>query len=563
MVPRTPHRLLRLRSAVSCALVAGGLALTGPSFAQESDAKEAETPAPADAEAAETPTEPGATEAVANGDKLSIPYKKVMLDNGLEVLLHHDARTPFVAVSVWYHVGAIDEPKGKTGFAHLFEHLMFQGSENVGKDNHIAYLEQAGASVRGGMVNGTTNEDRTNYFEVVPRNELDLALWLESDRMGWLMTSMTQDVLDEQRGVVKNERRQSVENRPYGLAEEQLWQTMFPKDHPYWGMVIGSMDDLDAASMEDVLFFYDTYYAPSNATLAISGDFDEDQVMAKVKKYFGVLPKWPKPKTPEVKAPAPLAEPLLVEVKEKLGRLPLISLKWFTPALYQEGDADLDILSHVLTGSKSARLTRSLVIEERAVQNVAAYQQSYGNVSVFTIEAQLNPGRDPQEVINLIQAQLEELQDLPPLDEEVQRARDSLETRVLFGLQKIGGFSGRAEKLQSYNHYLGEPDSLAFDVERYRKVTPDSIAKIVTSHLLPTQCATLIATPLTDEERAAAEAEAAAAAAAAAEAKAGDAKADDAKAEDAKAEDAKAEDAKTEDANADDPKAEDAKGGDQ
>ncbi|MCP4501087.1 MAG: insulinase family protein [Deltaproteobacteria bacterium] len=486
---------------------------------------------------------------------LSLPFERFVLDNGLEVLLHLDKRTPFVAVSVWYHVGAIDEPKGKSGFAHLFEHLMFQGSENVGKDKHFAYIEAAG-----GSANGTTNEDRTNYFEVLPRNELDLGLWLESDRMGWLMTSMTQGVLDEQRDVVKNERRQRYENSPYGLAKEQLHLALFPKGHPYRGNVIGSMEELDAASMEDVSSFYEDNYAPSNATLVISGDFDEKTIKEKVKKYFAPLAKWPVPKRSAVEPPKLLKKSILVEYEEPLGRLPYVKMSWFTPSFFAAGDAELDVLAHVLTGSKSARLTRSLVLDQQIAQAVHAYQQSMANVSVFSIVALVKPGRSAKEVISLIQAQLEELQDLPPSDEEVENAVNSRETQMLFGLQKIGGSSGRSELLQLYNHYLKEPDSLAFDLERYQKVTPDGVSKIVSSHLLPEQSAILIATPISDEERARRQA-AAKEDAAKEDAAKEDAAKEDATKEDAAKEDATKEDATKEDATKEDATKEDAASG--
>jgi predicted Zn-dependent peptidase len=208
--------------------------------------------------------------ALADNDRAYIPYEKYELDNGLEVILHQDGKTGSVAVSLWAHVGGLNEKEGRSGFAHLFEHLMFQGTPHVGDDMHFKYLQQAG----GKSINGTTSFDRTNYFEVVPANELELALWLESDRLGWLMEGVTQAKLDEQREVVKNERLQRTENRPYGLGQEKLWQAMFPPSHPYYGKVIGSMADLDAASMDDVKDFFGRFYAPSNMTLALAGNFE-------------------------------------------------------------------------------------------------------------------------------------------------------------------------------------------------------------------------------------------------------------------------------------------------
>lgn len=427
-----------------------------------------------------------------SSEKLSIPYEKYTLPNGLEVILHEDHRTPFVAVSVWYHVGAFHESPGRTGFAHLFEHLMFQGSQNVGDDNHIAYLEQAGASIRKGMVNGTTNFDRTNYFEVLPKSELELALWLESDRMGWLDISDAK--LDEQRKVVKNERLQSLENVPYGLADEKLWHAVFPEDHPYFGQIIGSLADLDAATLDDVRGFYDTYYAPSNATLTIAGDIDVAKTKEIVEKYFGTLSPWDKPKPREVKRPS-IDKPIRIDFEEPIAKLPKVTFTWLTPALFADGDAEMDVLAHVLSSGKSSRLQRALLFDERLAQSVNAYQYSMQNVSVFGIEVVVKDGVNPEDVVSALEAQLELLGDLPPEPAEIERAVNAIETQRLFGLQKIGGFSGKAEQLQSYNHFLGEPDWLANDLARYRKITPDSLAKAIKAELDPNKRAVLVAVP--------------------------------------------------------------------
>jgi zinc protease len=434
------------------------------------------------------------TETASAAEKVDIPFEKTTLKNGLEVILHEDHRTPFVAVSVWYHVGAINEVKGRTGFAHLFEHLMFQGTPNVGDDNHIAFLEQAGASVRAGMVNGTTNEDRTNYFAVVPANELELALWLESDRMGYLMAGMTKEKLDEQRDVVKNERLQGVDNAPYGLAAEALWQKMFPAEHPYWGMVIGSLADLDAATMDDVGSFYDAYYAPSNATVAITGDFKPEEAKALLEKYFGTLPPWEKPVTREIPVPA-IKGPVRIDFDEKQGKLAQVKIAYFTPAFFQPGDADLDVLSHVLSSGKSSRLYRTLVDEMQVAQSVSAHQMSMGNVSVFEIEIMVRDGKNPEEALETTLAIIEEFGDLPPEEGKIVEAVNAIETSRLFGLQKIGSFSGKSELLQTYNHYVGDPGFVGKDLERYRQVTPDSIAAVIKAHLTPDKRAVLVAKP--------------------------------------------------------------------
>jgi predicted Zn-dependent peptidase len=499
-------RLLGLVLCV-CAIPVGATAAT------EADAKKAEDGAkeeskpdgdkPAEGETAaagEADGEAAAAEGEGGGegeqkpDGPSIAHEKYTLDNGLEVLLHRDTRTTFVATSVWYHVGAYDEPKGRSGFAHLFEHLMFQGSVHVPGDKHFAYLEAAGASVRNGMVNGTTNFDRTNYFEVVPMNELELALWLESDRMGWLGDAISQEKLDEQRAVVKNERLQSLENRPYGLAEEKLWHAVFPEDHPYYGEVIGSLADLDAATIDDVRGFYDDYYAPSNATLAIAGNFETDQAKELVNKYFGTLPVWDKPKRREVTPPT-ISEPIKLEFDEPIGKLAKVFVLYFTPPFFKDGDADMDVLASILATGKSSRLQRALLHDEQIAESVRAYQYSMANVSVFGIEATVRDGVEPEKVLNAIQAQIEFLQDLPPEDAEVERVVNRIETQKLIGLQKIGGFSGKVEQLQTYNHFLGEPDWIAKDLARYRGVTPDTLSAAVAKYLDPGKRAVLVATP--------------------------------------------------------------------
>lgn len=477
---------LLLSAPASAAPAAPTAAEGGQSTAPQEQPEDASGETGDDAHAADAASDDGA--------RLSIPYEKYSLPNGLEVILHQDKRTPMVAVSVWYHVGAFDEPPGRSGFAHLFEHLMFQGSEHVPGDQHFAYLEEAGASVRNGMVNGTTNFDRTNYFEVLPKNELELALWLESDRMGWLGSALKQETLDEQRAVVKNERLQSLENRPYGLAEEKLWQSIFPKEHPYYGRVIGSLADLDAATMDDVKSFYDQYYAPANATLAIAGDFEVEEAKKLVEKYFATLPGGKKP-APRQVMPPEITAPIRLDVEEPIGKLPKVVVQYLTPPFFVEGDAEMDVLAAVLTSGKSSRLVRALQFEEQLVQSVSAYQASMGNVSVFGIEAVVKDGVDPETVLSSIQAQLEFLGDLPPEPKEIERVVNKIETERLFGLQKIGGFSGKVEQLQRYNHFLGEPDSLAKDLGRYRAVTPESLTRAAALFLAPERRAVLVAWP--------------------------------------------------------------------
>ncbi len=415
--------------------------------------------------------------------------EKYKLENGMEVILEHSDRLPFVAVSVWYHVGSVNEVIGKTGFAHLFEHLMFTGSLHAG--NHtLTSLQDIGAT----EVNGSTTIDRTNYYEVVPSNELEYALWLESDRMGFLPQSMTQEKLDEQRGVVKNEKLQRFDNQPYGTAMLKLWDTMFPLGHPYHGQTIGSMADLDAASLDDVQAFFKRYYSPANATLALVGNFDPKTIKATVQKYFGSLKGVAKPDKPHFAMPIIEKQIVLREV-EPLGKLARISMQYVTPALFTQEDADFDVLSSVLTGDKSSRLHKRLVFDDRLVQAIDAAQMSLGHGSVFLINAVVNEGVDPDKVIAIIDEEIAALKTKPPTEKELRQAINKLETQRLFSLQKLGGDGGRAELFQIFNHHLGKPDLLQWDMERYQKVTPQTIMSAVNRYLNPSQRAVLIAVP--------------------------------------------------------------------
>lgn len=436
---------------------------------------------------AKTPAPKAAAEAA---PKVDIPFEKYRLDNGLEVILHHDDTTPLVAVSVWYHVGAVDEPAGRTGFAHLFEHMMFQGSAHVGDDQHFKILENAGAS----MINGTTDFDRTNYIETVPANQLETALWLESDRMGYLTTTLTQDKLDTQRKVVMNERRQSTETQPYGLAEEKMWHALFPASHPYHGMVIGSMKDLGAASVDDVKAFFHKWYAPANATLAIAGDFDPATIKDVVAKYFATLPSGPKPEKPEV-AKVSLDEETVIHHDETVAKLAKVEVSWLTPALYQPGDADLDILGSILTLGESGLLQRRLVRDLGLAQSVAAYQQSEGEQSVFTIQAVARPGVKPERLLTEIDQVLDGLRKTPPSADEVRRQVRRYEVGYVSVLQTLGGFSGRLEQLQRYNHYKGDPGWITQDLKRYYAVTPETVSAAAREWLPKDRRVVLFAVP--------------------------------------------------------------------
>ncbi|XXF78179.1 pitrilysin family protein [Myxococcaceae bacterium GXIMD 01537] len=423
-------------------------------------------------------------------EALAIPHEKYTLPNGLEVILAQDKKLPLVAVNIWYHVGAYNEQPGRTGFAHLFEHMMFQGSKHVGDDVHISMLEQLGAS----DLNGTTSFDRTNYFETVPSNHLETALWLESDRMGFLLDALTPQKLATQKEVVKNERRQGVETAPYGIANEKLWHALFPLPHPYHGSVIGSLEDLDAATPDDVKAFFRQWYAPSNATLAIVGDFDPVKAKALVVKYFGGLPSHPKPQKPEV-APVKLTRETVIRHEEQVATLPMVSIAWLTPPFFQEGDATADVLSTILSTGKSSRLYKRLVLDKQLAQSVDATQQSLGAQSVFTIEVVARPGVSTDTLKKEVDAVLEDIRKNGVTAEEIERARTRYDTRMLAGLQSIGGFGGKADVLQNYNHFVGEPSYVAQDLERYQQVTPQKVKQFANDTLRPDARVVLHAVP--------------------------------------------------------------------
>ncbi len=412
-------------------------------------------------------------------DLPTIPFDKYELANGLEVILSEDHRLPLVAVDVWYHVGPANEAEGRTGFAHLFEHMMFQGSKHVPGDSHFRFLEVAGAT----DVNGTTSFDRTNYFETLPANQLALGLWLESDRMGYLLDGVDELKLANQQDVVRNERRQSVENVPYGLAREALAHALYPPGHPYRANVIGSHADIQAAKLADVQAFFKQYYAPNNATIAIVGDFQPDEARALVEKYFGPLVRGPEVPEVTVETP-PITSERRVEVHDRV-QLPQVQMAWLTPPLFAPGDADADAVGAILGGGTSSRLYRSLVYEKQIAQSVDAFQSSKGLASTFEIIATARPGHTLEELETAIDEQLTALRRDGPTEAEVQRARDGFETTVLEGLERLGGFGGVADTLNLFNHYLGDPGYLPKYIEEHRALTPASVKAFAEQYLVP------------------------------------------------------------------------------
>lgn len=408
---------------------------------------------------------------------LQLPYTQFTLPNGLHVILHEDHSTPIVSVNVWYHVGSAREKAGRTGFAHLFEHLMFTGSGHVAEGEFDTLLEAAG-----GNNNGSTENDRTNYVIDLPSNALELALFLESDRMGFLVDSMSQARLDQQRDVVKNERRQSLENRPYGVAEGQvLTELLYSEGHPYHWPVVGYMDDLTAASYDDVVAFFKTYYAPGNASLVLAGDLDPAQAKALVEKWFG-----------DVKAGAPVAPitipgVMLTAVKQQTitdrVQLPRLYLAWLTPHALAPGDAAMDLVGYALAGGKNSRLYKRLVYDLQIAQNVVAYQNSQALSSYFLIRATPQPGHTTDELQVVIDEEIEKLRNEPPTDREVQRALNQIESSFYKSLERVGGFSGKADQLNNYYTGTGNPDWFNEDLSRYRSLSPTDIRAAVQAFL--------------------------------------------------------------------------------
>ena len=415
---------------------------------------------------------------VTNGADLpKLTFEKYTLPNGLEVILSEDHRLPRVAVNLWYHVGPANEEPGRTGFAHLFEHMMFQGSKHVAANMHFKMLEGAGAS----GINGTTDFDRTNYFETLPANELDLALWLESDRMGYLLDKVDQANLSNQQDVVRNERRQSVENQPYGIVEEALYHALFPQAHPYYASVIGSHADIQAARLDDVKRFFKQYYAPNNASLAIVGDIDKAATRRLVEKYFGPLKRGPDVPPLRVETP-PISAERRLAVKDHI-QLPRVYVAWLTPTIFSAGDAEANIAASVLGRGKSSRLYEKLVYELQIAQDVTAEQTSLTLGSVFEIAVTARPGHSAEEIQKALDQELDRFRDDGPDATEIERARNGIETRIVQRLEAIGGFGGVSDRLNLYNHYLHDPDYLAKDIGRYRAVTPDAVRRFAREHL--------------------------------------------------------------------------------
>jgi zinc protease len=415
--------------------------------------------------------------AVATGSAQGVPkiqFEKYTLANGLEVILHQDRSVPLVAVEVFYKVGSGDEQKGRTGFAHLFEHVMFMGSQNVPVGAFDQWLEAAG-----GNNNGTTNGDRTNYFEILPSNALPLALWLEADRMGNLLPTLDQAKLNLQRDVVKNERRQNYDNRPYGRANETILAALYPSGHPYSWPTIGSMTDLSAATLEDVKAFFRTYYAPNNASLAIAGDFDRDSVRTWVQRYFGGIPRGPELPPRATPMPVRVVKDTALMLEDRV-QLPRVYYTWPTARLYHRDDAALDVLAYVLAGDKNSRLYKRLVYETQVAQDVSAWQNSLRLEGYFRIEVTPRPNQDPAKVMAMVDEEITKLVRDGINARELARAQNSFRARFLDDLASV---LGKASQLSSYNYFAGTPDYVQDDAARYDRVTTADVQRVAHAYI--------------------------------------------------------------------------------
>ncbi|MBL0769232.1 insulinase family protein [Sphingopyxis sp. DHUNG17] len=417
---------------------------------------------------------------------VDIPYEAFTLDNGLRVIVHEDRKAPVVAVSVWYRVGSKHEPAGKTGFAHLFEHLMFNGSENAPGD-FFEPLQQVGATDS----NGTTNVDRTNYFETVPTGALDLALFLESDRMGHLLGAVTQEKLDNQRGVVQNEKRQG-DNNPFGLLRYEIFENLFPKGHPYHHSTIGSMADLNSASLDDVKSWFHDNYGPNNAVLVLAGDIDVATARTMVGKWFGDIPRGPAVKMPEVSVPT-LPAPLAKEVKDLVPTTRLYRM-WAIPGLNDPEAVPLQMATAVLGGLSSSRLDNAMVRKDPVAVSVAAFAQPFEDAGILLVQADVKPGVDPEVVGKKLDAEIASFLETGPTSDELQRAAASYLGGTISGLESVGGFGGKAVTLAEGALYSNDPAYYKTELERLAKVTPDQ-AKAVANKWMSRPVFSLTYTP--------------------------------------------------------------------
>ena len=418
--------------------------------------------------------------------RIELPFSKRTLDNGLDVIVHEDRHVPIVAVNLWYHVGSKNERQGRTGFAHLFEHLMFEGSEHH-DSGYFLPLQRAGA-----LLNGSTNTDRTNYWEVVPTSGVDLALWMESDRMGYLLPALTRRRFETQRDVVLNERRQNYENRPYGLAMMAISAALFPPDHPYQWVTIGAAADIRAMEFDDVREFFRTYYHPANASLVLAGDIDTTRAFDLAEYYFGEIASGVRPAP--VRSSASLTRERRL-VHEDRVELPRLYMAWHSPAMFAPGDAEMDLVADLLANGKTSRLYRTLVYEKRLALDVSAAQQSRELSGMFVLAVTAAPGGSLIEIAALVDEELRRVSAQGPSEAEMERGAVQAEAHFLYRLQTVGGFGGKSDQLNSYNVLCGDPDFFSDDLDRYRRATRETVGGAASRHCLLEQRVVLSVVP--------------------------------------------------------------------
>jgi zinc protease len=407
---------------------------------------------------------------------LEVPYQMFRLPNGLTVIVHEDHSAPLVSVNTYYHVGSARERPGRTGFAHLFEHIMFEGSKNVPEGAFDQWLEAAG-----GSNNGSTNGDRTNYWENAPAGAIELPLFLESDRMGHLLEAMSPAKVDGQRDVVKNERRQSYENRPYGMADLALQDALYPPEHPYHWPTIGSMEDLTAASYEDVVGFFKKWYGPANASVVIAGDVEAARARQLAEKWFAEVPA-----SAPVEPLAARAVVLAVEKRlllEDRVELPRLFLAWPAPPHYGPAEAAMEALGDILAEGKNSRLYRRLVYEMQVAQDVSAYLEAGALASTFNVVVTARAGHTLEELRRLVDEEVGRLRDQPPTLRELQRVQNQAEARMLRGLERVGGFGGKADQLNEYFFYTGDPDFYQEELTSVQALSPSDVRAVAQTFL--------------------------------------------------------------------------------
>jgi len=427
--------------------------------------------------------------------ELRVDFTQETLPNGLHVIYHVDHTTPVAAVLLIYNVGSKMEQPGKTGFAHLFEHMMFKGSKNVADGQHFALLEAAGGRA-GADINGTTSWDRTNYFEQIPSNQLELGLWLESDRMGTLTQTLTQAKLDNQREVVKNERRQSIDNQPYGTWLEKAGELLFPEGHPYHHSVMGSMDDLSAASVADVQSFFKTYYAPNNAVLVVAGDIDVPQAKAMVHKYFEPIPRGPvPPKLANMSVPTVVGREQRVVIQDPLAPAPRVFVAYRVPPAKDRRAAAVSMLSTIIGGGSSSRLDESLVRRQQIATSVSAFNlELVDGGDILVAQATGKPGSSPDSLEHALLAELAGTSSFTQA--EFERARAAARFSFVDGLQTTGGFGGRADRLAegwTYFHDANHVNTILGEIDR---VTLSDLNALARERLVPTNRAILVYVPV-------------------------------------------------------------------